>query len=114
ADGGPPDPDALRSGCPQATEFYLQLSTEWRQYSLILPKGEPYNDELGAGGGVWNGFSIVIEPATFAGGGYVFVKDIVWGNASARFDAGVPDAGPGDAGGDANSGAAGATDAGTD
>ena len=62
ADGGIPDPAAERAVCPSDTEFYLRLSTEWQNYWLNLPPGEPYNDEPGAGGGVWNAFSVVVEP----------------------------------------------------
>jgi hypothetical protein len=98
ADGGPPDPATEQSLCPTATEFYIALTTSWQQYTITLPTGEAYDDELGAGGGVWNGLSVVVEPQDFVGGAYVFVKDVVWGNPTVGFDAGVPDAG-GDGGG---------------
>jgi hypothetical protein len=95
ADGGIPDPATEQSACPGATEFYLGLTTSWQQYTISLPPGEPYNDEPGAGGGVWNAFSLVVEPEYFVGGAYVFVKNIVWGNPTVGYDAGAvsPDAG---------------------
>jgi hypothetical protein len=110
ADGGIPDPAAERAVCPSDTEFYLRLSTEWQNYWLNLPAGEPYNDEPGAGGGVWNAFSVVVEPEDIIGGSYIFVKDIVWSNPADGYDGGVgTDSGPDGA---ADAGADGATDAG--
>jgi hypothetical protein len=87
-DGGPPNRATEQSSCPRATEFFLHLSSEWRQYTVSMADDEPYNNEPAAGGGVWNSFSIVVEPAPFAGGGYILVKDVVWGNSN-----GIPDAG---------------------
>jgi hypothetical protein len=100
ADGGPPDPTTEQSTCPNATEFYIALTTGWQTYTITLPTGEPYDDEMGAGGGVWNALSLVVEPEYFVGGAYVFVKDVVWGNPTVGYDAGVPEAGssPEDAG----------------
>jgi hypothetical protein len=109
ADGGPPDPATEQTYCPTATEFYIGLTTGWQQYTITLPAAEPYNDEPGAGGGVWNAFSLVVEPQYFVGGAYVFVKNVVWGNPSVGFDAG---AGSPDAGGDSEAG--GSSDAGGD
>jgi hypothetical protein len=102
ADGGPPDPTTEQSTCPNATEFYIALTTGWQTYTITLPTGEAYDDELGAGGGVWNAFSLVVEPQYFVGGAYVFVKDVVWGNPTVGYDAGVPEAGgsPEDGGAD--------------
>jgi hypothetical protein len=112
-DGGPPDPATEQQACPGATEFYIALTTSWAQYTVSLAAGEAYDDEPGAGGGVWNAFSLVLEPQQFVGGAYVFVKDIVWSNPSASADAGAPDAAHGDAALDAPSDAP-ATDAPTD
>jgi hypothetical protein len=89
ADGGSPDPATEQAQCPGSTEFYIALSTSWQQYTISLAPNEPYNDEPGAGGGVWNAFSLVVEPEFFVAGAYIFVKDVVWSNPSAGFDAGV-------------------------
>ena len=109
-DGGIPDPATEQSVCAGDTEFYLQLLTEWQNYWLSLRPGEPYDDEPGAGGGVWNAFSVVVEPEDVVGGAYVFVKDIVWSNPSDGYDAGIisPDSGTDASGEDAS------TDAGSD
>jgi hypothetical protein len=86
------NPVTQQSNCKGDTEFFLQLSSEWTQYAVSLPSGEPYNDELNTGGGVWNAFSVVIEPEDVLGGTYVFVKDVTWTNAApASFS---PDGGP--------------------
>ncbi len=105
-DGGAPDPTTEHTQCPGDTEFYIALSTTWQQYSVSLPATEPYDDEPGAGGGVWNGFSLVVEPEYFEGGAYIFVKNVVWGNPSVGFDAGVGGQGGGgeDASTDAEAG----------
>jgi hypothetical protein len=104
ADGGIADPTTEQTLCPNDTEFYIQLSTDWQNYWVSLAAGEPYNDEPSAGGAVWNAFSVVVEPQFFAGGAYVFVKDIVWSNPTIGFDGGVV-AAPEDAG--ASDGASG-------
>jgi hypothetical protein len=101
ADGGPPDPATEQASCPGATEFYIALTTSWQRYTISLAPGEPYNDEPNTGGGVWNGFSMVVEPAKFVGGAYLFVKDIVWGASKVDIDAGIGSDAGGDAGGDA-------------
>jgi hypothetical protein len=108
ADGGSPDPTGEQTTCPGDTEFYIALTTEWKNYAISLAAGEPTNDEPGSGGGVWNAFSAVVEPEDFIGGAYIFVKDIVWSNPSAGFDAGVgpAEAGVGDAAGAGDEGVA--------
>jgi hypothetical protein len=104
-DGGTTDPTYEQTVCPGMVEFFIQLSTQWQMYTLSLPPGEPYNDEPNSGGGVWNGFSVVVEPPTFVGGSYIFVKDIVWTNQTiGGYDAGpvitpISDSGPTDSGG---------------
>lgn len=106
------DPTIQQSGtCAGDTEFYIALTNTWTQYYVSIPAGEPYNDEPGCGGGVWEAFSVVLEPEYFLGGAYVMIKDIVWSNAADGYDAGVgvgvSDAGaPSDAGSDALSDAA--------
>ncbi len=97
----PNDPVAQQTSCKGDTEFFLQLTDQWTQYVVSLPAGEAYNDEANTGGGVWNGFSVVIEPEDVLGGTYIFVKDIQWTNAppaSFTADAGTGEAGASDAG----------------
>jgi hypothetical protein len=89
ADGGIPDPAAEQSECPGDTEFFIQLTTEWQNYKVSFSAAEPYDDEQGTGGGVWNAFSLIVEPEYFLGGSYIFVKDIVWGNPAVGYNAGV-------------------------
>jgi hypothetical protein len=104
------DPVAQQQACGRsfpatlgAVEFFLSLTTQWTQYVVSLPAGEPYNDEPGVlpGGGVSNGFSVVVEPEQVPMGAYIFVKDIVWSNApwssftsDGGSEAGVVEAGP--------------------
>jgi hypothetical protein len=46
---------------------------------VSIPVDEDYNNEVQVSpGGVWNGFSIVVEPADHLGGTYIFVSDVVW------------------------------------
>jgi hypothetical protein len=51
---------AIRPG-PGATEHWLRLTSEWAEYTITIPLGEPYNSHT-VTGGVWNGFSAVLEP----------------------------------------------------
>jgi hypothetical protein len=60
------------------TEFYLIITTEWAAYEVSIPLDEPYNLYSAGGTGVWNGFSVIVEPGDHPGGTYIFVKDIVW------------------------------------
>jgi hypothetical protein len=60
------------------TEFYLNITTDWATYEVTIPAGEPYNSYSAGGEGVWNGFSVILEPQDHPGGTYVFVKDAVW------------------------------------
>jgi hypothetical protein len=82
------DPVAQQQACGRtfpatlgAVEFFLALTTQWAQYVVSLPPGEPYTDVPGGAGGVSNGFSVVVEPEQVPMGAYIFVKDIVWTNA---------------------------------
>jgi hypothetical protein len=63
-----------------ATEFFLFITTEWATYEVTIPPGEPYNTYSAGGTGVWNGFSVIVEPQDHPGGTYIFVKDAVWMN----------------------------------
>ena len=60
-----------------STEFYINLTTVWADYTVSIPTGEDYDHESPAGG-VWDGFSIAFEPQDHVGGTYVFVSDVVW------------------------------------
>jgi hypothetical protein len=60
------------------TEFFLFITTEWAPYQVTIPPGEPYNSYSAGGTGVWNGFSVIVEPQDHPGGTYIFVKDAVW------------------------------------
>jgi hypothetical protein len=61
------------------TEFYLNVTTQWAPYSITIPAGEPYNDPPGSTtGGVWNAFSVVVEPQDHVGGTTIQVKDMTW------------------------------------
>jgi hypothetical protein len=118
ADGGvlmadPNDPVAQQALCKGDTEFWLALTTSWAQYTVSLPANEPYNDEPMTVGGVWNAFSMVVEPELAVGGAYILVKDVTWVNgAAASTDAGS-EASTSDAASEASSSDAG-TDTGTD
>ena len=61
-----------------ATEFWTNITTEWAKYTVAIPVNEPYNEKASTTGGVWNGFSVVVEPGDHAGGTTIEVKDIVW------------------------------------
>lgn len=61
-----------------ATEFFLNITTEWASYEVTIPPGEPYNSYSAGSLGVWNGFSVIVEPQDHPGGTYIFVKDAVW------------------------------------
>jgi hypothetical protein len=67
---------SIREGL-DSTEFYLNVTTKWVDYTVSIPTGEDYDHESPAGG-VWDGFSIVVEPQDHVGGTYVFVSDVVW------------------------------------
>ena len=69
---------AIRAGLGE-TEFFLSISRQWQDYSVGIPAGEDYDDEPTSPlGGVWNGFSVVVEPEDHAGGTYILVSDVVW------------------------------------
>jgi hypothetical protein len=68
---------AIREGLLQ-TEFFLNITTDWATYEVAIPPGEPYNTYSSGAMGVWNGFSVIVEPQDHPGGTYIFVKDAVW------------------------------------
>ena len=69
---------AIRAGLGE-TEFFLEISRQWQDYSVSIPAGEDYDNEpTSLFGGVWNGFSVVVEPEDHAGGTYILVSDVVW------------------------------------
>jgi hypothetical protein len=61
-----------------ATEFFLNVTTQWAMYSITIPVGEPYNEGAATTGGVWNGFSAVVEPQDHVGGTTIQIKDMTW------------------------------------
>jgi hypothetical protein len=89
----PNDPVAQQTLCPNQTEFFLAITTQWQQYTVSLPAGEPYDYESNVGG-VWKAFSAVVEPTDYhddAGaplGTYILVKSITWVASVASGDAG--------------------------
>jgi hypothetical protein len=60
-----------------STEFFINLTRDWRSYTIMIPAGEDY-DASSVFGGVWNGFSVVMEPQDHAGGTTVLVADVIW------------------------------------
>jgi hypothetical protein len=68
---------AIREGLFQ-TEFFLNITTDWVTYEVTIPPGEPYNTYSAGAMGVWNGFSVIVEPQDHPGGTYIFVRDAVW------------------------------------
>lgn len=68
---------AIRAGMG-ITEFFLNVTTQWALYTIAIPANDPYNESATTTGGVWNGFSAVVEPADHAGGTIISIKDIVW------------------------------------
>jgi hypothetical protein len=68
---------AIREGLFQ-TEFFLNITTNWATYEVTIPPGEPYNTYSSGAMGVWNGFSVIVEPQDHPGGTYIFVKDAIW------------------------------------
>ena len=64
-----------------STEFYLAVTTTWTRYTVAIPakfQDGSYNTSANDGQGVWNAFSVVVEPTDYAGGAYIEVKDIHW------------------------------------
>ena len=68
---------SIREGVGQ-TEILTNVTTQWAKYTVAIPANEPYNERASTSGGVWNGFSVVVEPGDHAGGTTIEVKDIVW------------------------------------
>jgi hypothetical protein len=63
-----------------ATEMYVNVGTEWDVYRIPMPAGLDYDQFSSAQNGVWNFFSVILEPEFHPGGTYVFLKDITWNN----------------------------------
>jgi hypothetical protein len=68
---------SIREGLDSTEHFLTTLTKDWVKYTITIPAGELYNTTA-TPGGVWNGFSVVGEPADHMGGTYIFVKDITW------------------------------------
>lgn len=69
---------SIREGL-NSTEFFLELTTSWSSYTISIPAGEDYDAASPqAPGGVWNAFSIIVEPQDHAGGTTIFVSDVIW------------------------------------
>jgi hypothetical protein len=60
------------------TEFFLTVTTQWALYTIAIPPGDMYNETATPNGGVWNGFSVVVEPGDHTGGTIISVKDVTW------------------------------------
>jgi hypothetical protein len=117
-DGGdlmadPNDPVAQQAECAGDTEFWLALTTSWAEYTVSLPANEPYNDEPMTTGGVWNAFSMVVEPELAVGGAYILIKDVTWINGAATTSDAGGEASTSDAGSESSTSDAG-SDTGTD
>jgi hypothetical protein len=63
-----------------ATEIYVNVGTEWEVYRIPMPAGLDYDQFTNGQSGVWNFFSVILEPEFHPGGTYVFFKDITWTN----------------------------------
>jgi hypothetical protein len=61
-------------------EQFLTISTTWTKYSVPIPAADQntYNLLSDNMNGVWNAFSVVVEPQDHVGGTYILVKDIRW------------------------------------
>jgi hypothetical protein len=62
------------------TESYVDVSTEWQVYVIPMPAGLDYDKFTNNQNGVWNFFSVILEPEFHPGGTYVFLRDITWSN----------------------------------
>ena len=74
---------AIRPG-PGVTEHWVRLTSSWAPYTISIPEGETYNDYSDAGG-VWNGFSAVLEWNNQDGDPLpevtrISIRDVVWKN----------------------------------
>jgi hypothetical protein len=76
------EPATVKFGSTRAgvgtTEEYLRISTTWQKYSISVPFDYRFNSSLVYG--VFNGFSVVVEPSEHVGGSYIFVRDVTWVN----------------------------------
>ncbi len=62
------------------TEYYQPITTTWTRYFIAIgPTAQDgYDETAGDMQGVWNAFSVVVDPADYVGGAYIEVKDISW------------------------------------
>jgi hypothetical protein len=62
------------------TEYYEILTTTWTRYFIAIGSTaqDSYDETAGDMQGVWNAFSVVVDPADYVGGAYIEVKDISW------------------------------------
>jgi len=62
------------------TEFYQLLTTTWTRHVITIPAmdQDSYDETAGDMQGVWNAFSVVVDPTDYVGGAYIEVKDISW------------------------------------
>jgi len=61
-----------------STETFMNVTTQWAKYKVTIPANYAYNELASASGGVWNGFSVVVEPGDHAGGTIIEVKEMTW------------------------------------
>jgi hypothetical protein len=62
------------------TEQFFNVPTTWMKFSMPIDGTNQsiYNTSSDNMNGVWNAFSVVVEPQDHAGGTYIEVKDIRW------------------------------------
>jgi hypothetical protein len=62
------------------TEQFFNITTDWVRYAMPIDGTNQaiYNTSSDNMNGVWNAFSVVVEPGDHAGGTYIEVKDIRW------------------------------------
>jgi hypothetical protein len=67
-------------GEAQGREVYINITTTWARYTVPIPAAfqNTYNSTSINMNGVWNSFSVVVEPQDHVGGSYILVKDIRW------------------------------------
>ncbi|HEX4405813.1 MAG TPA: hypothetical protein VH560_13335 [Polyangia bacterium] len=62
------------------TEYNRLLTTTWTRYFIAIgpTAQDSYDETAGDMQGVWNAFSVVVDPGDYVGGAYIEVKDISW------------------------------------
>jgi hypothetical protein len=61
-----------------STEQWLTVTSSWASYNIPIVDGYRCLSSQNAAGGVFNGFSAVVEPQDHAGGMYLQVRNMVW------------------------------------